>query len=102
MNDSRLEIDSSVFFSSSFFFFAAASFDLISTVLPETLARELCLTGRLMNAEEALNSGFANEISKPEELLNRAKELAQGISESKNTVNMKAEFRKLQPNLFKN
>jgi enoyl-CoA hydratase len=77
-----------------------AAFDLISTILPETLARELCLTGRLMDAEEALSCGFANEISKPKELLRRAKELAQEISENKNVENMKAKFKKLQPNLF--
>jgi len=77
-----------------------AAFDLISTILPETIARELCLTGRLMGAEQALSCGFANEISKPEGLLKRATELAQEISENKNGKNMKAEFKKLQPKLF--
>jgi enoyl-CoA hydratase/carnithine racemase len=53
-----------------------------------------------MDAEEALSCGFANEISKPKELLSRAKELAQEISKNKNVENMKAKFKKLQPNLF--
>ena len=77
-----------------------AAFDLMSTVLPETVAREICLTGRIMSCDEALNNNFANEITKPQELLIRSKKIATEISETGNTKKMKAEFKLLQPNLF--
>jgi enoyl-CoA hydratase len=45
-------------------------------VLPAALARELSLTGRIVDAEEALGLGVVSEIVAPEALLPRAIELA--------------------------
>jgi len=77
-----------------------AAFDLMSTVLPGAVARDICLTGRIMSCDEALSNNFANEIVEPQQLLKRCKKIATEISESGNTKKMKAEFKLLQPNLF--
>jgi enoyl-CoA hydratase len=43
-------------------------------------ALDLCLTGRIIKAEEALAWGLVTEIVAPEELLNRAKQILTGIA----------------------
>lgn len=78
----------------------AAAFDLLRTVLPEPIARELCLTGRTMDASEAMSCGFVNEITQQDELLERAKQVAADIAKCKGSAAMKLRFRELQPNLF--
>jgi enoyl-CoA hydratase len=42
-------------------------------------ALDLCLTGRIIKAEEALAWGLVTEVVAPEELLNRAKQILMGI-----------------------
>lgn len=42
----------------------------------EKRARDLLLTGRLVAAEEAVRLGLVNEVSSPEQLLDRAKQIA--------------------------
>lgn len=44
------------------------------------IARELCLTGRIVDAAEALKIGLASEIVEPGRLLDRAQELALSIA----------------------
>jgi len=48
----------------------------------EKIARDLLLTGRLFDAEEALRVGLINEIVPPERLLDRARELATQLMEN--------------------
>ncbi len=48
----------------------------------EKIARDLLLTGRLFDAQEALHLGLINEIVPPEKLLDRARELATQIMEN--------------------
>ena len=48
----------------------------------EKVARDLLLTGRLFDAQEALRIGLINEIVPPEKLLDRARELATQIMEN--------------------
>ena len=48
--------------------------------LPEPLARELCLTGRLLDAQEALACGLVSEVLAPDALLPRALELARSVA----------------------
>ena len=48
----------------------------------EKIARDLLLTGRLFDAQEALGIGLINEIVPPEKLLDRARELATQIMEN--------------------
>src|SRR6201993_2739037 len=48
----------------------------------EKIARDLLLTGRLFDAEEALRIGLLKEIVPPEKLMDRARELAAQLMES--------------------
>ncbi len=45
----------------------------------EKQARDLLLTGRIISAEEAFRIGLVNEIVAPDQLLNRARELAASL-----------------------
>ena len=47
----------------------------------EKIARDLLLTGRIFDAAEALKMGLINEIVSPEQLLDRAHELAAQLAE---------------------
>jgi enoyl-CoA hydratase/carnithine racemase len=55
------------------------SYAAARAVLPEPLARELCLTGRLMDAEEALRVGLVSEVTPPDDLMPRALAVAREI-----------------------
>jgi methylglutaconyl-CoA hydratase len=48
----------------------------------EKIARDLLLTGRIFDAQEAMNIGLANEIVSPDKLLERAGELAFQLAEN--------------------
>ena len=48
----------------------------------EKIARDLLLTGRIFDAEEALRIGLLKEIVPPEKLMDRARELAAHLMES--------------------
>ena len=51
----------------------------------EKMARDLLLTGRLFEAEEALRLGLINEIIPPDKLMSRARELAGQLLENSPT-----------------
>jgi enoyl-CoA hydratase len=58
------------------------SYAAARAVLPATVAQELCLTGRIVRASEALRSGIVREVTGGRrEVLGRAIELAQRICE---------------------
>lgn len=48
----------------------------------KTKAMELILTGEMINAQEALRIGLVNEVTEPEQLMDRAKELAKKIQKN--------------------
>ena len=77
-----------------------AAVDLMRTLLPESVARDLCLTGRQIEPDEALRCGFANEVVAPDHLLARATAVAQDIAAAAGSGAMKLRFRELQPGLF--
>ncbi len=77
-----------------------AAFDLVRTVIPEAIAREICLTGRRMNAEEALKIGLVNRVVPAEKLMDEAMALAREVAESAGSQAMKEAFIKIQPELF--
>lgn len=56
------------------------SYAAARAALPEPLARELCLTGRLLDAGEALACGLVSEVVDPARLMNRSLELASSIA----------------------
>jgi len=77
-----------------------AAYDLIRSVLPQSLARELCLTGRSMDVEEAKACGFVSRVFSPDQLLAETKILAQEISDALASGSMKQQFVENQPDLF--
>lgn len=50
--------------------------------LPYNVAMDLLMTGRRMSADEAHRWGLVNEIVAPEDLLPRAREIAEGVAKS--------------------
>ena len=57
-----------------------ASYAAARAALPASLAAELCLTGRLLDADVAGGLGVVSEVHAPEDLMPRAHELAQEIA----------------------
>jgi enoyl-CoA hydratase/carnithine racemase len=58
------------------------SYAAARTVLPATVAQDLCLTGRMVRADEAQKLGIVREVtSPPGDVVARALELAQRITE---------------------
>jgi enoyl-CoA hydratase len=56
------------------------SYAAARAALPAAVARDLCLTGRIVHAEEAQALGIVSEVVEPEALLPRAVELAGAIA----------------------
>jgi enoyl-CoA hydratase len=77
-----------------------AAYDLIRTVVPETLARHLCLTGERIAAQAALDAGFVIDVVDPADLLSRAVEIAGQIAESSGGAGTKKSITEHQPSLF--
>ena len=61
--------------------------------LDPLLARELCLTGRVIDAEEALRRNVVTSVHPQSELLDRALELAQAIAAAPRTAVMETKRR---------
>ncbi len=57
-----------------------ASSQLLVQRVGFALASEMCLTGRLYSAEELANTGFFNAVVEPDQLLERALDLARTIA----------------------
>jgi len=80
MCDFRLAATSAAFGQPQVRFGAAAAYDLMRVVLGTGAAREMCLTGRSYDAEEALRIGLVNRVVEPEELLDAARTLAADLA----------------------
>jgi enoyl-CoA hydratase/carnithine racemase len=102
MCDLRLAATSAVFGQPQVRFGAAAAFDLMQTLVGTSAAREMCLTGRSYDAQEALGIGLVNRILAPEELLDSAQQLARDIASLPADIpeSSKREFVAQQPRLF--
>jgi enoyl-CoA hydratase len=100
MCDIRISSSSAIFGQPQVKMGIPASYDLIRRVIPEMIARELCLTGRQMDAQEALRVGFVSKVVPGERLMDEAIKLAREIAESKGAEATKAQFIKEQPILF--
>ena len=77
-----------------------AAYDLVRTVVPEPVARDLCLTGRVVDAAEALRVGLANRVVDGDDLLEQALELGALIAASPDAEAAKRRFIDAQPGLF--
>ena len=77
-----------------------AAYDLIRTIIPEAIARELCLTGRRISSEEAKEIGLVNKIVPSEKLMTEAINLGKLIAGNTAIQTTKGQFLQAQPKLF--
>ena len=77
-----------------------AAFDLVASVVAEPVARDICLTGRLFGATEALSMGMVNHLAEGDDLIEAALALATEIASSPASAAAKAQFLASQPQLF--
>jgi enoyl-CoA hydratase len=77
-----------------------AAFDLLKTIVAEPVARELCMTGRVFGAEEALDMGLIQRSVEPGNALDVAVALAGEIAGVAGAIAMKRAFVSAQPELF--
>ncbi len=76
-----------------------AAFDLVRSVVAEPQARELCLTGQVIDAAEALRIGAVNAVV-DEPCLDHALTMAAAIAAVPAATTMKQTFVARQPRLF--
>lgn len=78
-----------------------AAYDLVSSVIDESTARYLCLTGKVIDSDAALSRGILSErFTDDDQLQREALNCAAAIAESKSGASSKAAFLSRQPNLF--
>ena len=100
MCDLRIAAETAVFGQPQVRMGIPAAYELLRTVLPETVVRELCLTGRRLDAQEALRLGLVNRVVSAARLLEETCALAQEVATSGASLAMKARFLQRQPSLF--
>ncbi|MCP5059745.1 MAG: enoyl-CoA hydratase/isomerase family protein [bacterium] len=102
MCDFRLASTTAIFGQPQVRFGAAAVYELMRDVMSAGAAREMCLTGRIYDAEEALRIGLVNRVVEPADLLDTARALAGEIASLPEAMatNTKRGFVALQPPLF--
>lgn len=99
--DIRIGSDQAVFAQPQVKMGVPAAFDLMKTVLPEGLARDICLSGRKMDAREALQAGFLTErLADTSQLESRAMEKVLELAGAGAGLAMKKTILKAQPALF--
>jgi enoyl-CoA hydratase/carnithine racemase len=62
------------------------SYAAARSALPDAVARDLCVTGRMLDARQALAMGVVSEVVDPEALMPRARELGESIGSSPRTA----------------
>lgn len=77
-----------------------AAYELLRTLVPESIARDICLTGKKINANQALSYGFLNSVVDQSDLMMEAIKLATTVAESLGSRKMKEVFIGAQPALF--
>ena len=80
MCDFRLAAAMATFGQPQVRFGAPAAYELMRHVLGTGAAREMCLTGRSYDAQEALAIGLVNRVVEPAGLLDAAREMARSIA----------------------
>ena len=102
MCDLRIAAATALFGQPQVKFGAPAAYDLMRVVIGTGVAREMCLTGRTYDAEEALRIGLVNRVVATEELVDVARTLAEEIASIPEGVaeTAKRGFVTGQPRLF--
>jgi enoyl-CoA hydratase/carnithine racemase len=102
MCDFRIAGESAVFGQPQVHFGAPASYDLMRVVLGAGHAREMCLTGRPYDAQEAMSIGLINRVVESGDLVAEAAILATAIASVPERVaeNAKQSFVAHQPKVF--
>ncbi len=102
MCDFRIATPIAAFGQPQVHFGAAASYDLMRVVIGTGHAREMCLTGRRYDAQEALAIGLVNRIVEPGDLIAEATALAATIASVPEGVaeTSKRAFVEHQPTVF--
>jgi enoyl-CoA hydratase len=102
MCDFRLAATTAVFGQPQVRFGAPAAYDLMRSVLGSGAAREMCLTGRAYDAQEALATGLVNRVLETDALLETAVATAREIASLPEGMPEQAKrgFVSLQPRLF--
>lgn len=100
MCDIRIAADSAAFGQPQVKMGIPAAYDLIRTLMPQAAAREICLTGRSIDAREALHLGLVNRLVSGDKLMDEVMELAQEVTASGAGGAMKKSFVSVQPDLF--
>ncbi len=77
-----------------------AAYDLVRTVVAEPVARELCLTGRIITSAEATEIGLIHKTVEPGTTRDEAMSWAQEIAAVPGAIAMKQAFISAQPPLF--
>lgn len=78
-----------------------AAYDLVSSVVDESTARYLCLTGKVIDSDAALSRGILSErFTDDGQLQRETLDCAAAIAESKSGSSSKAAFLSRQPDLF--
>ncbi|MBS7279879.1 MAG: enoyl-CoA hydratase/isomerase family protein, partial [Candidatus Freyarchaeota archaeon] len=83
MCDFRISSQNAFFQHPEIKFGATPLYTLLKPVVGDGLARDLCFTGRRIDAEEALRIGLVNKLVPADKVLREAKAYAQQICESK-------------------
>jgi enoyl-CoA hydratase/carnithine racemase len=77
-----------------------AAYELLATAVGDAPARELCLTGRVVAADEAHRMGLVARVVAPEDLIAAGRQVATDIASVPAAAAMKQRFIAAQPNLF--
>ena len=77
-----------------------AAYDLVRTVVPEPVARELCLTGRVVDAAEGFRIGLVTRLIEGDGVVAEALAIAATIASSPTAGSAKRQFVAGQPDLF--
>ena len=77
-----------------------AAYELVAQVVGDTVARDLCLTGRTVDAVEALRIGLVSRVCEPGDVLETARALAADLAELPGAAETKRRALARQPEVF--